>query len=249
MIVSDPTICVPIYARTGIVPETGKDVKIFDIDGSDKDRIKRIREACRLAKRVLNSACDFAAPGISTDDIDVFVHHLITEAGGYPSPLNYFGYPKSVCTSVNEVACHGIPDKRPLQDGDVLSIDVACYLNGFHGDTCATVIIDGGFEDHDLFERSSHLVSSTKEALLAGIEVCRPGGCLSDIGEAVHGVADARGLQSVRDGGGHGIHSHLHCAPLVKHFRNRDKIELLPGMIFTIEPILTGMLVFCILSS
>lgn len=239
MIVSDTIIRVPNYAVTGIVPDAGDVVKVFDIDGGDTDAIIKIRKACRLAKRVLSAACDFAAPGISTDDIDVFVFQLITEAGAYPSTLNYLGYPKSVCTSVNEVACHGIPDKRPLQDGDVLSIDVACYLNGFHGDTCATVIIDGGNEDNEIFERAAHLVSSTKAALSAGIEACQPGGCLSDIGEAIHVVADAQRLQSTRDGGGHGIHSHFHCAPLVKNFRNRDKMELLPGMIFTIEPILT----------
>uniref|UniRef100_A0A7S2PRI4 Methionine aminopeptidase n=1 Tax=Leptocylindrus danicus TaxID=163516 RepID=A0A7S2PRI4_9STRA len=191
-----------------------------------------------------------AKPGITTDEIDKVVYQEIVSRGAYPSPLNYCGFPKSLCSSINEIICHGIPDARPLQYGDVVSFDVSCFVGGVHGDNCGTVIVGDNGDDAkdnkfsevvsaDRIERSQLLVKAAREALAAGIEVCRPGACLTDVGAAIHQVCDRYGYDTVREYRGHGIASEFHCAPFVKHFRNNDKLKLQPGMIFTIEPMVT----------
>lgn len=205
----------------------------------DEDSIARMRDAAVLARQTLDLACEHAQVGVTTDEIDGIVHEAIIEAGAYPSPLNYAGFPKSLCSSINEVICHGIPDKRPLQFGDVVSFDVSCYFNGVHGDNCATVIVgdredepgsSGGkdwrgvpykinFDDeetHRYFEEARRLVQTTRDSLYAAIEVCKPGGCLSHVGQAIQHVADSNGYQSVEKYRGHGISHQFHCAPYVK---------------------------------
>lgn len=205
----------------------------------DEDSIEKMRDAAMLARRVLDLACESAKVGVTTDEIDAIVHQAICEAGAYPSPLNYAGFPKSLCSSINEVICHGIPDKRPLQFGDVVSFDVSCYLNGVHGDNCATVIVgdeedelgsSGGKdwrgvpykmnfdseEERKYFEEARRLVQTSREALYAGIEVCRPGRRLSQIGAAIQDVAESNGYESVEKYRGHGISHQFHCAPYVK---------------------------------
>jgi methionyl aminopeptidase len=172
--------------------------------------------------------------------------------------LNYANFPKSLCSSINEVICHGIPDGRPLEFGDVVSFDVSCYLDGVHGDNCATIIV-GDKQDKDQgggvdwrgvpylmeFENKEQeakivaarrLVQAARESLYAAINRCRPGGCLTEVGGAIHDVADAYGYSTVEKYRGHGISNEFHCAPFVKHYRNDDKCALVPGMIFTIEP-------------
>lgn len=266
----------PPYAETGIVPSSpwnDHTVLVWD----DPDGIHRMRCAARLARRVLDMACNMARPGISTDEIDTAVHHAIIQAGAYPSPLNYAGFPKSLCTSINEVICHGIPDQRLLQLGDVVSFDVSCFLNGVHGDNCATVVVGDhpdSIDDNDdkkndsknqsnqrivgtdwrgvpfkaqfdnpeqemAFWNARRLVHATRESLYAAIETCRPGSCLTQVGAAVQDVADAYGYSTVEKYRGHGIGTEFHRPPFVKHYRNNDKLELVPGMIFTIEPMLT----------
>jgi len=232
--------------------------------------LDRMRTAARLARRTLDAACDLASPGVTTDEIDTRVHDALIQAGAYPSPLNYAGFPKSLCASVNEVICHGIPDSRPLRFGDVVSFDVSCYVGGVHGDNCATVIVgdrdddddaaqaepldddvgdDNGKDwrgvpyrtkfdndaDEEYFWEARRLVRTARESLYAGISVCRPGGCLSDIGAAVQDVADREGYSSVRKYRGHGIGTELHCAPYVRHYKNDERIPLVPGMVFTVR--------------
>lgn len=248
----------PPYADTGMVPPLRFPEQILL---HDETSAARMRDAARLARRTLDMACSLAAknPGITSDDLDTAVHEAIIAAGAYPSPLNYSGFCKSLCSSINEVICHGIPDSRPLETGDVVSLDVSCYLNHVHGDNCATVIVGDEQDmdeigvdwrgipynnsvagDKEHFLQARRLVAATYEALYAGIAQCKPGGCLSHIGCAIHDVADARGFSSVQKYRGHGISENFHMAPFVKHFRNSDKLELQPGMIFTIEPMLTA---------
>ena len=188
------------------------------------------RRACRLARQMLDLACSLAKPGVTTEAIDVAVHEAIIEAGAYPSPVNYHGFPKAICSSVNEVVCHGIPDSRELREGELVSFDVSVFLEGFHGDNCATVPV--GDVDAD----GIRLMEATKEALDSAVAVCKPGTCLTEIGATVHAIADRYGYDSVRKYCGHGVGQHFHMHPYVQHFRNDNKLELVPGMAFTIEP-------------
>jgi methionyl aminopeptidase len=234
-----PHILKPPYADTGFMPSHYSLAAVSDEILIHTDTsANTMRDAARLARKVLDLACHAAEPGVTTDDIDALVHAAIVEHGAYPSPLRYAGFPKSVCSSINEVICHGIPDARPLEAGDVVSFDVSCYLNGVHGDNCATVIVGdrqavdsgGGVdwrgvpykmdwptqEQASRMEASRRLVEATREGLYAGIEACRPGGCLSDVGNAIHAVADEYGFDTVRKYRGHGIATVFHTAPYVK---------------------------------
>jgi len=262
----------PPYAETGRVPFSRYPDQILL---HDEASIAKMRRAARLARRSLDFACQLAVPGTTTDTIDVAVHNALIAESAYPSPLNYAGFPKSLCSSVNEVICHGIPDTRPLQSGDLVSFDVSCYIDGVHGDNCASVIVgdnvsslennnnnnnnademDNCIErdwrgvpvkvDFKSKEEESHyvscrrLVKATRESLYAAIEACGPGACLTSVGTAICDVADHYEYNSVEKYRGHGIGQEFHCPPYVKHYRNDDKLELLPGMIFTIEPMLT----------
>lgn len=241
----------PPYSETGIIPYNIFTPEVITLH--DDATIKRLQTSGFVAASMLHLACESVKPGITTDEVDQIVHNAILEVGAYPSPLNYRGFPKSICSSVNEVVCHGIPDTRPLQYGDVVSFDVSVFINGVHGDNCATVIVGDAFsvatatttapttvnDDHDvLLQEERRLVRATLEALQAAIAVCKPGGCLSHIGHAISDVADVYGYESVRDYRGHGINETFHCPPYVKHYRNNDALELRPGMVFTIEPML-----------
>lgn len=248
----------PPYAASGTVPFSKFPEQILIHDDASA---AKMRNAAQLARRVLDLACAHARPGITTDEVDTVVHQAIIANHAYPSPLNYVGFPKSLCSSVNEVICHGIPDGRPLQFGDAVSFDVSCYLDGVHGDNCATVIVGdqqekdtgGGVdwrgvpykmdfdsnEEKQQVEAARRLVHATRESLYAAIDKCRPGGCLSEIGGAIHDVADEYGYSTIEKYRGHGISDEFHCAPFVKHYRNDDTLMLVPGMIFTIEPMIT----------
>jgi methionyl aminopeptidase len=173
-------------------------------------------------------------PGITTDEIDVFVHEATVERGAYPSPLNYHGYPKSVCTSVNEVICHGIPDSRALQDGDIVNLDVTCYVGGVHGDTNATFLVG------NVDPASRDLVKVTEECMWYGIEAVRPGRPLSDIGRAIEQHAKKHKLGVVRAFIGHGIGEQFHTDIQVLHYYDeRANMIMRPGMTFTVEPMIT----------
>jgi methionyl aminopeptidase len=193
-----------------------------------------MREAGKLAAEILRLAGEQVRPGITTDEIDIFVHDLTIERGAYPSPLNYHGYPKSVCTSVNDVICHGIPDSRKLEDGDIVNIDVTAFIHGVHGDTNATFFVG------DVDEQSRDLVKVTEECVWRGIDAVRPDRPISDIGKAIETVAKAHKYGIVRAFIGHGIGQQFHTDIQVLHYYDsRNNMIMRPGMTFTIEPMIT----------
>jgi len=198
-----------------------------------EETIERMRKACSLARRVLDEVGQAVKPGVTTQALDEKVNELCFVAGCYPSPLNYCGFPKSVCTSVNNVACHGIPDDRPLLAGDVVNVDVTVYLNGVHGD-CSETFAVGGKAD----QNAERLLAACKEALAAGIAVCIPGAAFSDVGAAVEANAGKNGFQVMPFFTGHGIGSYFHGPPDIFHVRNRVGGRMQPGHTFTVEPIL-----------
>jgi methionyl aminopeptidase len=198
------------------------------------DIIARMRHAGATAAEVLRLAGEMVKPGITTDDIDIYVHDLCIARGAYPSPLNYQNYPKSVCTSVNEVICHGIPDSRELQDGDIVNLDVTCYINGVHGDTNATFTV-GNVSDED-----RHLIKVTEECMWLGIETVKPNAPLSDIGRAIETHAKKHQMGIVRAFIGHGIGEQFHTDVQILHYYEpRNNMLMRPGMTFTIEPMIT----------
>ncbi|XP_014521194.1 methionine aminopeptidase 1D, chloroplastic/mitochondrial [Vigna radiata var. radiata] len=199
----------------------------------DKKGIECMRASGRLAAQVLQYAGTLVKPGITTDEIDEAVHQMIVDNGAYPSPLGYGSFPKSVCTSVNECICHGIPDSRPLEDGDIINIDVTVYLNGYHGDTSATFYC-GSVDDE-----AKKLVQITKECLDKAISICAPGVEFKTIGKTIHDHADKYRYGVVREFVGHGVGRVFHADPVVLHFRNNESGRMVLNQTFTIEPMLT----------
>jgi methionyl aminopeptidase len=198
------------------------------------DVIARMRTAGAAAADILLHVGPFIEPGVTTDRLDAIVHEKTLELGGYPSPLNYRGFPKSVCTSVNEVICHGIPDSRPLADGDIVNIDVTIFLDGVHGDTSITFLV-GAVDD-----ASRLLVRETRNALHKAIDVVRPGVAISEIGRVIEAHAQKHGLGVVREFIGHGIGTEFHGVLQIPHYYDpRARTVLEEGMTFTIEPMLT----------
>ncbi|KAI0054037.1 methionine aminopeptidase [Auriscalpium vulgare] len=194
---------------------------------------EKMRTVCRLAREVLDIAASHIKPGITTDEIDAVVHQACVERNSYPSPLNYRHFPKSVCTSVNEVICHGIPDQRKLQEGDILNIDVTLYHDGFHGDLNETYPVG------QIDEESKKLIRTTRECLDAAIKLCKPGALVRDLGKAIEPIARANGCSVVRTYTGHGINDLFHCAPNVPHYSKNKAIGTMKaGMCFTIEPMI-----------
>ncbi|KAK5784837.1 methionine aminopeptidase 1D, chloroplastic/mitochondrial [Gossypium arboreum] len=218
----------PPYVKTRMAPGIASGPEVHDLKG-----IEHMRASGRLAAQVLNYAGTLVKPGITTDEIDEAVHQMIIDNGAYPSPLGYGGFPKSVCTSVNECICHGIPDSRPLEDGDIINIDVTVYLNGYHGDTSAT------FFCGDVSEKARNLVKVTKESLDKAISICAPGVEFKKIGKTIHDHADKFGYGVVRQFVGHGVGRVFHADPVVLHFRNNDGGRMVLNQTFTIEPMLT----------
>ena len=192
--------------------------------------ISCLREACAITKRALDFAATLVAPGVKADDIDAALHEFIIGEGAYPSPLGYLGFPKSVCISVNNVICHGIPDSRALLHGDVVSIDVTSYFRGFHGDSCRTFI--AGATD----VAGTALVEAARECLHAGLRACRPGAAYSDIGRSISSAAQKRGVSVCREFIGHGVGRTFHCPPQIFHFSNTAPGTMQAHTAFTIEP-------------
>jgi|TARA_B100001758_G_scaffold227381_1_gene220777 methionyl aminopeptidase len=200
----------------------------------DADEIKRMEKAGEIAASVLLEAGSNVAPGVTTDKIDEIVHEMILSFDAYPSPLNYRGFPKSVCTSVNEVICHGIPDSRPLQEGDIINIDVTVYYDGVHGDTSVT------FPVGEVTERDIQLIKETRKAMDLGIEAVKPGRPVNVIGRAIERHAKRHSLGVVREFIGHGVGTEFHSSLQIPHYYDPyASTEILPGMTFTIEPMLT----------
>lgn len=201
-----------------------------------REEIEAMRPACRLAAQTLEEAAKLVKPGVDTLSIDDFIHDYTISHGAIPAPLNYRGYPKSSCISVNEVICHGIPSKtKILHDGDIVNIDITSILNGFHGDVSATFYV--GTPSPEAVD----LVETTRRCLELGIAEVRPGAHLGDIGAVIQEFAEGRGFSVVRDFVGHGIGRGFHEPPSVEHYGTRHtKLKLEEGMVFTIEPMINA---------
>ena len=211
------------------------------------DEIEGMRRAGDLAGRVLHEVASRVKPGVTTNQIDEWTRQLTLDAGAYPAPLNYphphtdprnpriqpRGFPKSVCTSVNDVVCHGIPDDTSLREGDIVNVDVTCWLDGFHGDTSVTVFVGEPSDD------ARRLTETCRESLHRAIAIVRDGATFWQIGDVIQSLAESRGFSVVRDFTGHGIGRGFHEPPVVLHYRDFGaRYEMRAGMCFTIEPML-----------
>ncbi|WP_461038446.1 type I methionyl aminopeptidase [Streptomyces mayteni] len=215
--------------RPGPTPYRGSDVQ-------DAETVERMRVAGRIAARAMAAAAEHVAPGVTTDRLDQVAHEYLCDHGAYPSPLGYRGFPKSICTSVNEVICHGIPDSTALREGDLVNLDVTAFVGGVHGDTNATYPV-GGVAALD--EESRLLTERTREALDRAIRAVRPGRRINVIGRVIESYARRFGYGVVRDFTGHGIHTSFHSGLLVPHYDEPGSTTVMePGMTFTIEPML-----------
>lgn len=198
------------------------------------ETIEKMRLACRIAARAMRAASEAIAPGVTTDELDRVGHEFLLDHHAYPSTLGYRGFPKSLCTSVNEVICHGIPDARPLEDGDIVKIDLTAYIDGVHGDNCATYLCG------DVDDAGRLLTTRTQEAMLRGIKAVKPGRQVNVIGRVIEAYAKRFGYSSVRDYTGHGVHTAFHSGLVIPHYDEpRFDTVIEPGMTFTVEPMIT----------
>jgi methionyl aminopeptidase len=203
-------------------------------DAQTPETIEKMRIAGRIAAQALAEVGRAVEPGVTTDELDRIGHEFLCDHGAYPSTLGYRGYPKSLCTSINEVICHGIPDSTVLKDGDIVNIDITGFINGVHGDTNAT------FEVGEVDETAHLLVERTRESLDRAIKAVRPGRQINVIGRVIEAYAARFGYGVVRLFTGHGISSAFHSGLIIPHYDDpRSTQEMTPGMTFTIEPMLT----------
>lgn len=195
--------------------------------------LEGMRKAGKLAKEVLNYIEPYIQEGVTTDKLDTLCHNFIISNNAIPAPLNYNGFPKSICTSVNNVICHGIPCEYKLKSGDIINIDVTVNLNGWYGDTNRTFTVG------KCTKLAETLIETTKKSLDIGISAVKPFGYFGDIGKAIQKYIDKQGFSIVRDYCGHGIGDVFHGAPTVLHYDSGERGEqILPGMFFTIEPMI-----------
>jgi methionyl aminopeptidase len=212
--------------RPAPAPFTGSEVK-------DAETIERIRVACRLAAQARELVGSHVAPGVTTDELDRIGHEFLCDHGAYPSTLGYKAFPKSLCSSVNEVVCHGIPDARVIEDGDIVNIDITAFINGVHGDTNATFLAG------DVAEETRLLVERTREALDRAIKAVRPGRRVNVIGRVIESYARRFDYGVVREFTGHGIGTAFHSGLVIPHYDDPHfDDEMRAGMTFTIEPML-----------
>ena len=234
------------HGKTSRMPVFKKPAPKFQIMTPEK--LVKMRASCKLAANILEEACSRTKVGTTTEEINTWVHELTLQAGAYPSPLNYpkghtdpknprikaGGFPKSVCTSINDVVCHGIPSPTAvLKDGDIVNIDVTVYLDGFHGDTSRTIYIGTPSED------AKRVTEAARESLMLGIETVRPGSRAIDIGHAINNFATPKGFGVVQEYTGHGIGEVFHADPQICHYSNLDSdCVFVKDMTFTIEPMI-----------
>lgn len=204
-----------------------------DIIKCEKD-IEGIRKSCALTREILDMIESRIKAGISTEEVNKWVHEYTVDHGAYPAPLGYYGFPKSTCVSINEVVCHGIPDENTIiKDGDIVNVDVTCILDGYYGDSNRTFLIG------NVSEKARDLVEVAKECLRRGIEEVKPYNTVGDIGYVINEYATSRGYSVVYEYGGHGVGNEFHEEPFVAHVGERGEgMVLLPGMTFTIEPMI-----------
>ena len=207
---------------------TGTDVKT-------PEQIEKIRHSGKIAAQAIELVGQNAKPGITTDELDKIAHQFLIDNGAYPSTLGYRGYPKSICSSLNEVICHGIPDDTVLEDGDILNIDITAYIDGFHGDSNQTFLVG------EVKPEIALLVERTREALARGISVVAPGRSVNLIGRAIESYAKRFNYGVVRDFTGHGVGEAFHSGLIIPHYDSAPMYsdEMKVGMVFTIEPMLT----------
>ena len=209
--------------------------RVTTSDIKSPETIAKIREAGRIAAGAIEAVGAAIAPGVTTDELDRIGHEYLLANDAYPSCLGYMGFPKSICSSINEVICHGIPDDRPLEDGDIINIDITAYKDGVHGDTCAM------FEVGTVDEESHLLIERTKNAMMRGIKAVGPGREINVIGRVIEAYAKRFDYGVVRDFTGHGVGEAFHSGLIVPHYDAAPAYDTVMevGMVFTIEPMLT----------
>lgn len=209
-------------------------LKKYGIILKTEEQIQKITRACQVTAKILKALCEYAKEGITTQELDDLSRKLHKQEGATPAPLGYGSppYPKSICTSLNEVICHGIPDQRPLQNGDILNIDVSSIVDGYFGDASRMVMIG------NVSEEKKHVVQVSLECLERAIRLCKPGALICDIGDAIEDYAATQKCSVVNQFVGHGVGIEFHEAPEIPHHYNRINIPMAPGMIFTIEPMI-----------
>ena len=198
-----------------------------------KESFEKMRIAGSLASKTLDEITSFVIPGISTEKLDKICYEFIRDNGGYSAPLYYRGFPKSCCTSVNHVVCHGIPSEKYLKDGDIVNIDVTAIVNGWHGDTSRMFFVG------DVSIKSKNIVSATYNSMMKAISIVKNGINLGDIGETIQTYVEKKGFSVVKDFCGHGIGKIFHEPPNILHYGKKGEgIKLETGMIFTVEPMI-----------
>jgi methionyl aminopeptidase len=233
MLSAPTSITPPAYVDNAGKP-TGAPWDRDDPMVKDAETVEKMRRAGQLAALARDEVGRHIVPGITTDQLDRIGHKFLLEHGAYPSTLGYRGFPKSLCSSVNEVVCHGIPDNLALADGDVVKIDITAYLDGVHGDTCATFFAGEPSEEVRLLSERTH------EAMMRGIKAARPGRPVSVIGRVIESYAKRFNYGVIRDFTGHGVGQSFHTKPTVWHYDEpRADTIIQTGMTFTIEPMLT----------
>jgi methionyl aminopeptidase len=231
-VVIDEAIMKPDYVIDG-KPKAKPQMLPWIIEVKKADEILKMRAAGKVAREVLDTAGAAIAAGVTTDEIDNIVHAESLKRGAYPSPLNYHGFPKSCCTSINEVICHGIPDDRKLVEGDIVNLDITCYLDGYHGD-CSEMFVVGDTDDE-----SKKLIQATYDCWVKAMEFVQPGRDYKDIGAIIEDHVTERGFTTVKNFCGHGIGSVFHTNPNIFHYRNSEPNgQMAPGHTFTIEPMI-----------
>ncbi len=204
-------------------------------DIKSPETVERIRAAGRIAARAMEAAAAAIAPGVTTDELDRIAHEYLCDHGAYPSCLGYMGFPKSICTSINEVICHGIPDSTVLAEGDLINLDVTAYVDGVHGDTNATYAVG------EVDEETRLLIERTRTSMERGIKAVRPGREVNVIGRVIEAYAKRFDYGVVRDYTGHGVGEAFHSGLIIPHYDSAPRYDTVmePGMVFTIEPMLT----------
>ncbi|CUG07557.1 metallopeptidase, putative [Bodo saltans] len=232
-----PAIVRPDYAlsKDGISLTEQKSYNTNRPIKNSAEQVEAIRKAARHTRDVLDVAIRAAVPGVTTDAVDRAVHDAFVERGVYPSTLGYMKFPKSCCTSLNEVVCHGIPDSTVLQEGDIVNLDISGFVGGAHGDCNETIFVGKPTEE------SVRLVHTTYVCTMAGIAMCRPGAMYKHIGDTIAPIAEGQGYGVVRSVCGHGIGELFHCPPNVSHYANNKAVgQMAINHVFTVEPMINA---------
>lgn len=230
-----PKLSVPAHIdRPEYMFHSGPEV-VTASDIKTPETVEKIRRAGRIAAQAMEAAAAAIAPGVTTDALDKIAHEYLCDHGAYPSCLGYMGFPKSICTSINEVICHGIPDSTVLNEGDIINLDVTAYIDGVHGDTNATYGVG------QIDEQSALLIERTRNSMMRAIKAVRPGREVNVLGRVIESYAKRFNYGVVRDYTGHGVGEAFHSGLIIPHYDSAPLYDTVMevGMVFTIEPMLT----------